>query len=73
MGIGVEERLATLEREVAGLKSKLENSPSPASKVPWWERIADTFLDDPAYEKAMKLGRDYRASLRPGTRGVRKS
>jgi hypothetical protein len=57
----LEERVAALE-EVAKLKSKLEG---PEASKPWWERIAGTFQDDPVYEQAMKLGQQYRRSLKP--------
>jgi hypothetical protein len=60
----LEARLVVLEREVARLKSRVEGTGQAGA--PWWERIAGTFADDPAHEKAMKLGREYRASLRPG-------
>ncbi len=68
--IELEARLAVLEREVAQLKSRVEGT-RPAD-APWWERVAGTFADDPAHETAMKLGREYRASLRPETPGARK-
>lgn len=57
----IEERLAALDREVADLKRKLP----PAEPVvkPWWEITAGTFADDPAFEEAMELGRQYRRSL----------
>lgn len=57
----LEERLAHLEAEVARLKRKVENDLSPS---PWWERIAGTFADNSAYDEAMRLGREYRDSLR---------
>ena len=59
----LEKRVAVLEAELAKLKRKVEGA--QASK-PWWERIAGTFQDDPIYEKAMKLGQQYRRSQRPG-------
>lgn len=68
--IELEARLAVLEREVARLKSKVDGTGQPGAR--WWERIAGSFADDPAHEKAMKLGREYRASLRPGKPRVRK-
>jgi hypothetical protein len=37
---------------------------SPAEKR-WWERIVGIFEDDPEFEEAMRLGREYRDSLRP--------
>ncbi len=61
--IAIAKRLATLEDEVAKLKSKLKAF--DATK-PWWEGIAGTFENNPVYARAMKLGRQYRRSLRPG-------
>ncbi len=54
----IEERLAALEREVADLKRKLP--PTEPVVKPWWEITAGTFADDPAFEEAMELGRQYR-------------
>jgi hypothetical protein len=56
----LEERLAHLEAEVARLKNKVENESSSRT---WWEKIAGTFSDNPAYDEAMQLGREYRNSL----------
>jgi acyl-CoA thioesterase len=53
----LELRVATLEQEMARLKSKADR--------PWWEKIAGTFDDDPTYEEAMALGRAYRQAQRP--------
>ena len=58
----LEQRVADLEAEVATLKRKLDNLDMT---IPWWEQIAGTFENDPIYEKAMQLGREYRQSLRP--------
>ena len=58
----LEKRVAVLERELAKLKGKLE---AGGAAAPWWERIAGTFANDPVYETAMKLGREYRQSLKP--------
>ncbi len=60
----LEERVAALETELGHLKRQQvtdENFP----EKPWWEKIRGTFKDDPAYEEAMRLGREYRESLRP--------
>jgi hypothetical protein len=68
--IELEIQLAVLEHEVARLRSKVEGTDT--ADVPWWERVVGTFADDQAHETAMKLGRDYRASLRPGKPRTRK-
>ncbi len=57
-----EKRVAALEAELARLRRKIETGESAR---PWWERIAGTFEKDPVYEKAMKMGREYRKSLKP--------
>jgi len=61
--ITLEERVATLEAEVARLKQ--ERAKEAQSQKPWWEKIRGTFKDDPDYSEAMRLGREYRESLRP--------
>jgi hypothetical protein len=58
----LEERVASLEVEVARLKSQLEVV--SLAKKPWWEKITGTFADNSAYDEAMRLGREYRESLR---------
>ena len=51
-----------LEVEAAQSGNKVEiDLPSR----PWWEKIAGTFANQSAYDEAMKLGQEYRASLRP--------
>jgi hypothetical protein len=57
----LESRLTLLETEVAHLKQQVAAS---AAQPPWWEKILGTFADDPMYEEAMRLGREYRQSLR---------
>jgi len=58
----LEKRVAALEEEVARLKSRVD---STGASLAWWERIAGTFQKDPVYEKARKMGREYRESQRP--------
>jgi hypothetical protein len=65
----LEARVAALEAEVATLKRKLEERDLIA---PWWEQIAGTFQNDPLYERAMRLGQQYRQSLRPNSPARRK-
>jgi hypothetical protein len=62
--LSLEERLIALEAEVAQLKKQVETEKSPPT-VPWWEQRFGAFKDDPDYEEAMCLGREYRESLRP--------
>ena len=59
----LEERMTALEMEVKQLKQQF--NPDAADKTPWWEKIRGQFKDDPVYEEAMRLGREYRESLRP--------
>lgn len=59
----IEKRIAALEEELSTLKDRMD---AIDTTVPWWDRIAGTFQDDPVYAKAMKLGRNYRQSLKPG-------
>ncbi len=62
------ERVAALEAEVARLKALVENTSGP--KAPWEEQIWGTFANDPIYDEAMRLGREYRESVRPGDEGA---
>lgn len=59
----IELRVAALEAEVSQLKQRLDTVTQPAK--PWWQEIYGTFANDPLYEEAMRLGREYRESLRP--------
>jgi hypothetical protein len=56
--IPLEKRVSALEEEVALLRAEIRRSNEPP--VPWWEKIAGTFANDPFYEEAMRLGREYR-------------
>jgi len=65
----LKDRVAALEAEVAKLKEIVVNS---KDETPWWKRIAGTFAGDPAFLEAMRLGREYRESLRPKPKRPRK-
>lgn len=58
----LENRITVLEKEVAFLKQKIEKDEKP--KEAWWKQIAGTFADDPMYDEAMRLGREYRLAQR---------
>jgi hypothetical protein len=55
---------ATLEAEPTRLENKIEID---SSSRPWWEQIAGTFADNSVYDEAIRLGREYRDSLRPSS------
>jgi hypothetical protein len=57
----LEERLTAVEKDLAQLKQKLEND-KPLTAVPWWQQISGTFRDDPMFDEAMRLGREWRNS-----------
>jgi hypothetical protein len=65
MSARLERRVAALEEQVAGLRKQQE---SGASGRAWLDDLYGKFAGDPVFEKAMKLGRKYRESLRPRTR-----
>ena len=62
----LERRVSALEAEVGRLKAKLDG------EKPWWEHVAGAFADDPAFKEAMRLGEQYRRSLRPRSSARRK-
>jgi hypothetical protein len=59
----LEQRIASLEREVLSLKQHLPS----AGAVPWWEQISGAFAEEPAFVEATDLGRQYREAQRPAT------
>ncbi len=63
-GTTVEERLTTLEQELAQLKQQLTPD-KPQAAAPWWKKIVGIYKDDPEFDAAERLGREYRESLRP--------
>jgi hypothetical protein len=69
----LEKRVTALELQLAQLNEKLAPSPT----LPWWRQIAGTLTDDAALDEAMRLGREYRESLRPNAKrtkgGVKKN
>jgi hypothetical protein len=59
----LEQRVAALEAEVKQLKEQVKKAVS--SQGDWLDEIFGVFDNDPIYEEAMRLGREYRESLRP--------
>ncbi len=62
--LSLEDRVAALETKLERLQQRQDNE-SVQDARPWWEQIRGSFQDDPAYSEAMRLGREYRESLRP--------
>ena len=58
----METRIEVLEKELSLLKSKFEKIEK--EKEPWWKQRMGSFANDPAYDEAMRLGREYRLAQR---------
>jgi len=56
----IEERLSILESEVNKLKASFITNPQPIK--PWSEEIVGVFANDPAFDEAILIGREYRKS-----------
>jgi hypothetical protein len=65
MSVTLEQRVEALEHLVARLQERQERD---ASGRAWLDDLYGKFAGDPDFEKAMKLGRKYRRSLRPRAR-----
>jgi hypothetical protein len=61
----LEARLASLEAAIAELRQRSLKQVAPTSAQAW---LADAgvFRDDPEFWEAVRIGREYRESLRPG-------
>ena len=60
----IEDRLTAVETRLEQIDQAKELDKSDES-IPWWKRIVGAFADDPEFDEAMRLGREYRESLRP--------
>jgi len=60
-------RVDVLEQELASLKARVDGKPVN----PWWIDLFGVCKDDPLFEEAMRLGAEYRESLRPKPRTKR--
>jgi hypothetical protein len=66
----ITERLRALEQAVEELKSQVQRSARVDRR--WWTEDAGRFADDPVFEEIVRLGREYRESLKPGRRKRKK-
>ncbi len=57
----IEERLTEVERELAILKRQM---PPHSNRKSWVEQIAGTFKDDPEFDEIVKLGIEFRNSVK---------
>ena len=64
----LEEQVRVLANELAQVKRQLAQANATEPDLSWWEKRWGIFDNDPDYEKAMELGRQYRESLRPKPR-----
>jgi len=62
----IKSRMEALEDAVAELRRQLNGGRD--ARRPWWRLDAGRFHDDPAFEQIVRLGREYRESLRPASR-----
>ncbi len=58
----LEQRVTDLEATVELLVGGADGLPSP---VLGWKRIIGVYQDDPAFDEAERLGREWRESFRP--------
>ena len=63
-------RVAALEEELARLKAQIEGTQQ--LNDPCLEHVWGAFANDPAFEEAMRIGREWRESFRPKPRKSRK-
>ena len=61
----LERRVAALEIEVAQMKKQLAKTTNGGD---WLDDFYGAFAGDPHFAEAMRLGREYRESLRPKSR-----
>ncbi|HZP84805.1 MAG TPA: hypothetical protein VFB21_24430, partial [Chthonomonadaceae bacterium] len=67
----LEERLTTLETRLDALQRLIEERlpQQPTKEKRGWQAIVGTFADDPLYEEAMRLGREWREAQHDETDG----
>ena len=58
----IETKFKALETELVLLKKKVQEIEKP--KEAWWKNIPNVFNNNPAYNEAMRLGREYRLAQR---------
>ena len=59
----LKERVAVFD--VTQETAEISTQDTMQDERPWWEQIGGTFQNDPVFEEVVRLGREYRESLRP--------
>lgn len=66
----IEKRLNTLEQTVENLQLRVSRQDNGPRR--WWVEDAGRFADDPLFDEIVRLGGEYRESLRPTKSGRKK-
>ena len=61
--VTLEERVKAVEEEISLLKAQMPATDQ--EPTPWWKKIVGVYKDDPEFEEAERLGREWRESFRP--------
>jgi hypothetical protein len=64
----IETRLAALEAKVSQIQISRNSGAAPVKNKAWLEEIWGSFSGDPAFEEAMRYGREWRETQRPGAK-----
>jgi hypothetical protein len=56
----LENRVATLETELAQMKKLLANFLQPEPPSPWWLQVAGSLENDPDFDEAVRFGQQWR-------------
>jgi hypothetical protein len=56
----LENRVATLETELAQMKKLLSDLIQPEPPSPWWLQVAGSLEHDPDFDEAVRLGQEWR-------------
>lgn len=59
----LEERMTAMEQEIATLKQQMQAERAQSAE-PRWRQIIGVFKDDPLFDEAERLGREWRESQR---------
>lgn len=62
----LEERISALEVELTRLKARVEGKTIEGNV--WLDKVWGSFANDPDFEEAMRLGREYREAQQPKNR-----